>query len=491
MWNNIPVIGSEILLDDDRCVVNRLLGKGSYGSVYLLEIDGKYEAAKVINEPDNEGVTSIIEIDVMSKFRHPNIANVNGMYWINGALWLRMKYAKCNLRNYMLSSKLSMNKKIKIMHDLAMGLSFLHGNGVLHLDIKPANVLIYGDINPRAALTDFGISLFCNGESKFFPSQLTTITYRAPEVINGCLKYKKSSDIWSLGMLYLTLLTDGKSIFKKSTKYHIKTVISKHLNSNVLNDNLMFWFSCVPKKYRELAVDLVSKMLCVNPDDRWDINTIIKHPIFNNKNNKIGLVIQPKCEEIKVMDWRYYLAFDWLYFICDKMQNTVETTFLACDLFHRILPHLLANTTDIPLHDIYYTMITCYAISLKCIESIKPNYKMIVDLDIPKKTNGHFIDEEFKIIKMLKGIIYRKNIFNISKNLNELHKLFEYTHNIYLYKYIYISGIKDDQMPMGDKSQSFRIFFRNTSYYKKYNNLSREERARKIYSTDRDIVFSV
>ena len=96
-----------------------------------------------------------------------------------------------------------------LVHDMASGLGFLHDRGVLHLDIKPANVLLHWDedsLIPRAMLSDFGSSLLLHDNwTRQRTGHTGTMEYMAPETlatdpVTGKLcELSSKADIWSLG----------------------------------------------------------------------------------------------------------------------------------------------------------------------------------------------------------------------------------------------------------------------------------------------------
>ncbi|KAL9937389.1 hypothetical protein V8E36_003798 [Tilletia maclaganii] len=99
-----------------------------------------------------------------------------------------------------------------LLRDMASGLAWLHERGVLHLDVKPENVLLHweraDDLLPRAMLSDFGSSTFLQGNWRRIRSGHTgTMDFMAPEAIfpdkvTGILaELTSKSDVWSLGMV--------------------------------------------------------------------------------------------------------------------------------------------------------------------------------------------------------------------------------------------------------------------------------------------------
>ena len=137
-----------------------LLGKGSYGAVYRGVLkDGTEVAIKVLNTPKDSGFKE--EVQVLSKFRHPNLVilmgfsrNAKDRYLVyellpGGDLCSRLQN----------DPQFDWRKRINACLDAALGLSHLHNASpkVFHRDIKTQNILL--DRNGTAKMADFGLAL--------------------------------------------------------------------------------------------------------------------------------------------------------------------------------------------------------------------------------------------------------------------------------------------------------------------------------------------
>jgi len=92
-----------------------------------------------------------------------------------------------------------------VFHQVLEGLAFLHGNSILHRDVKPENILI--NYEGHVKLTDFGISKILSEAGEVVARTfLGTCMYMSPERANGN-QYSFSSDIWSLGLVAYELAT--------------------------------------------------------------------------------------------------------------------------------------------------------------------------------------------------------------------------------------------------------------------------------------------
>lgn len=83
------------------------------------------------------------------------------------------------------------------MQQLLSGVAYLHQEGVMHRDIKGANLLL--SKNGVLKLTDFGLARKINPSRKNYTNRVVTLWYRAPELILGSDQYDTSIDVWSVG----------------------------------------------------------------------------------------------------------------------------------------------------------------------------------------------------------------------------------------------------------------------------------------------------
>ena len=157
--------------------------------------------------------------DVLRKFamifgiNHTNILHPVYIGSHDGIIYVIMQY--CNNGNIakFIAEKRRFKEEIcwQIMHDVSAGLSYLHGLHIpiLHLDIKPDNVLIQK--NGSYMITDFGISdYFDENNIKMVNG---TIAYMAPERFMENNPPVKANDIWSLGAMMFEIMSNGELPF--------------------------------------------------------------------------------------------------------------------------------------------------------------------------------------------------------------------------------------------------------------------------------------
>jgi serine/threonine protein kinase len=213
--------------------LQHMLGKGSYGVVYLAydTQTKKYMAVKQINltDMDHKHLELIQnEIKNMRQISHPHVVRlfdvVTGMKKKN--LYLFMEFCDGgSLEDYInqKGGKISESEARDIMRQLVDGYMCLLNNNIVHRDIKPANVILNKGV-PK--LTDFGFSK-CVDDLKVanFSTKVGTPHYMSPQILEGA-DYTKKTDVWSMGILFFKILY-GYIPWDAKTEFELKDKISK------------------------------------------------------------------------------------------------------------------------------------------------------------------------------------------------------------------------------------------------------------------------
>ena len=205
------------------------LGIGSYGAVCKAKCDDLVCAAKIIHPtlfdptvlhqmaPHREHRLPIrrfeLECEFMSAIRHPNIVQYLGMFRDTDTRLpvLLMELMDDSLTHFLESSSLPIPYHIQInfCHDIALALSFLHSNNIVHRDLSSNNVLLRGNV--IAKVTDFGMARLSeiNPRATHLTSTMCpgTNVYMPPEAVQDKPVYAAKIDCFSFGVISIQILT--------------------------------------------------------------------------------------------------------------------------------------------------------------------------------------------------------------------------------------------------------------------------------------------
>jgi eukaryotic-like serine/threonine-protein kinase len=205
-----------------RYRLGELLGQGGMALVYRArdELLGRDVAVKIFQasaENQAEIARQENELTVLAGLNHHSLVTLldAGVDLTDPAqphLYLVMELVEgADLTGRLDQGVLSLRQTAEVGFDLAEGLEYLHSRGVVHRDVKPANVLMVeyrtGDTRLRAKLTDFGIARLSDS-ARLTPGGLTTGTaaYLSPEQVQRA-EASPASDVYALGLLLLECLT--------------------------------------------------------------------------------------------------------------------------------------------------------------------------------------------------------------------------------------------------------------------------------------------
>ncbi|XP_078175331.1 LEAF RUST 10 DISEASE-RESISTANCE LOCUS RECEPTOR-LIKE PROTEIN KINASE-like 2.5 [Carex rostrata] len=192
------------------------LGKGGFGTVYKGRLqDGRLVAVKILHKSSSDREELLNEILSIGRTSHVNVVNLVGFCIEGSKHALIYEYMpNGSLDNYIYSenpkSVLGWEKLYEIAIGIARGLEYLHRGcnaRIVHFDIKPQNILLDEDFNPKIA--DFGLAKLCpQKESIISMAEMRgTIGYIAPEVF--CRSFgvvSTKSDVYSYGMMVLEMV---------------------------------------------------------------------------------------------------------------------------------------------------------------------------------------------------------------------------------------------------------------------------------------------
>ncbi|GAU37792.1 hypothetical protein TSUD_158730 [Trifolium subterraneum] len=267
------------------------LGQGGYGVVYKASLpDGRQVAVKVINESKGNGEEFINEVASISRTSHVNIVSLLGFCYENKRALIYEFMSKGSLDKFILKRgcpdaicSMDWNTMYQIAIGIARGLEYLHQgciSRILHLDIKPENILLDEDFCPK--ISDFGLAKICQRKDSIVSMLGTrgTIGYIAPEVFSrtyGGVSHK--SDVYSYGMLILEMIGGRKNYDTGgscTSEMYFPDWIYKDLEQG--NNNLENSLANSDEKNDMVRKIIMVSLWCIqiNPSDRPSMSKVIE-----------------------------------------------------------------------------------------------------------------------------------------------------------------------------------------------------------------------
>ncbi|KAI8164424.1 hypothetical protein K4K49_004292 [Colletotrichum sp. SAR 10_70] len=246
--------------------LGRLIGKGSFGKVYLAT-HKLTNGSKVVLKSANKGDSNLArEIHHHRQFVHPHIARLYEVIVTENLVWLVLEYcAGDELYNYLLEhGPLPVHKVQKIFAQLVGAVSYVHQQSCVHRDLKLENILF--DKHENVKLVDFGFTREYEGKSNHLQTFCGTICYSAPEMLKGEKYAGEKVDVWSLGVILYALLC-GELPFDDDDDNVTRT--------KILSEEPKF-----PEHLPLAAIPLIKSLLSKRPLLRPSLPEILSNPFL-------------------------------------------------------------------------------------------------------------------------------------------------------------------------------------------------------------------
>ncbi|MET0865479.1 MAG: protein kinase, partial [Nakamurella sp.] len=262
--------------------VERELGSGGMGSVYLVRHPRlpRHDALKLLRAElcSDPGFVGRFEreADTVAMLDHPNIVSVHDRGSQDGQLWISMRFIDGTNAQEALAAHekatgehgMPPDRVVRIVSKVASALDYAHRHGLLHRDVKPANILLTDggedEETERVFLSDFGVAKAI-GEAAEQISSLTstgsvvaTLDYASPEQIKGQILDHRS-DIYALGCVLYKLLT-GTVPFPGES---VAARVYGHLNKEPPNPAVLV--PTLPQGFDAV----VAKAMAKEPEERY------------------------------------------------------------------------------------------------------------------------------------------------------------------------------------------------------------------------------
>jgi len=190
------------------------IGRGGMGSVYKAHdpVLDRLVALKVIStetdHADELRARFFREAQACAKLSHPNIVTIYDLGEADGNLYIVMELLEGDELRQLIAKRaiVHLEDKVPLMVQICEGLEFAHDKGIVHRDVKPANIFVLR--NGRVKILDFGIAHIAAAQTGLTRAGLIvgTLQYMAPERARGHGSHH--SDIFSVGAVFYELLTN-------------------------------------------------------------------------------------------------------------------------------------------------------------------------------------------------------------------------------------------------------------------------------------------
>ena len=228
--------GDDSSMDDligttiDRYLVEKKLGKGGMGKVYLarhLSLHNRRVVIKILLEAalQNPYLRQKFdqEVEALARLNHPNVVSVLGAGELNGKPYIVMQYVSgLTLGSQIPNEGMNLERAASILKQIGAALDYVHEQGIFHRDLKPDNIMLQQlrGGTEFVMVVDFGIAKV--KDSVVAPSTadniaIGTAQYMSPEQLRGGEKITAASDVYSMAVMAYEMVTGRRPFNPTST----------------------------------------------------------------------------------------------------------------------------------------------------------------------------------------------------------------------------------------------------------------------------------
>jgi len=310
--NDQPQSGKHFVLTDT------MLGKGSYGHVYMAKDENNHSVAIKCCKINEFGINNMLECSLMRALQHIHLNNASDIVATKKMLYIIQPLAVCDLHQYtsmhQQNHQCSIDELRLIFHALLQAVSVMHSQHIIHGDIKASNVLLFHDHTVK--LTDFTLATK-KTDDQLFVHTVATATHRAPEVY---LKtgFDLSVDTWALGVTFYEItyqeLLFKNQILDKMDKKTLKEFV-KQTTLNAIRDwcqltnqtptwhqyNVNYHPVVLSPRYNDFLIinQLIENMLQIDIKKRPTALELINHDFFTGLSPVNPTIILPISHKIE------------------------------------------------------------------------------------------------------------------------------------------------------------------------------------------------
>ena len=361
--NTVCSLVDNSFLNDVNLV--RELGRGTYGSVYLVQKPNGIQFAIKYMYNDNNGIlkSSLLDIDSILRLRNvPDVINAIGICYQNNQIAFILEAMDSDLFNFINITPVQERLKLtnKLLNTLINVTALMETLNITHFDIKPQNVLVRRSNNVMSnglditfKVTDFGLAKPKFGSNVIPNEELYTIWYRPPEMLAGRNRSTFpifAGDIWAIAITMLEFINgiapfQGDNIDRMLFLIYVAVNpyigINNQLQFNLANQNGAITGNIdirnlVPQKLTKqldsAIVNMLSRMLTLNPNQR-PTGTQLMHEFNGSINPDFLTTLYPPIYSRRIHE----SALEIIIKVGSNLKLSKATILIAIEIFTRYL----------------------------------------------------------------------------------------------------------------------------------------------------------
>ena len=261
-----------------------VLGSGGYGKVVIAKdnVTGENVAAKIISTSRMKMTAIQKEVDLMEQLDHPNIIGLRGKEQMGKTMVIFMELANHGelFSKVIDAGSLTEDEARPFFRQLMEAVSYMHGKGVVHRDLKLENILL--DASDVAKVCDFGLA---HVYKKNPPESLREVcgskSYCAPEVLEGRGYDGFPTDVWSCGICLFAMLAGFFPLDEASGADWRFERVKLAAQSGCSVTHTIFGFYERECTLSRGVTDLIDGMLVIHPSNRLTVDQVLQSPWCN------------------------------------------------------------------------------------------------------------------------------------------------------------------------------------------------------------------
>ncbi|KRX82522.1 Mitogen-activated protein kinase 14, partial [Trichinella sp. T6] len=320
------------------------VGHGAYGCVCSARDKrrGTRVAIKKLMRPFQSAThakRTFRELKVLKHMKHENVIDLVDLFTCDESaesltdVYMASSLMGTDLSNILKIQQLTEDHVQFLVYQILRGLKYIHSAGIIHRDLKPSNIAVNEDCELR--ILDFGLARQANDEMTGY---VATRWYRAPEIVLNWMHYDKTVDIWSVGCIMGELIT-RKPLFpgadyidQLNRIMQLVGTPDEELISKMQSDDAKNYIRSLPKlepqDFKQVftggsdsAIDLLQRMLILDPDKRLTATEALEHPYVSQFHDPDD---EPDCEPIDFFFDNLELPLDeWRKLIWKEIEEFV------------------------------------------------------------------------------------------------------------------------------------------------------------------------